>query len=493
MLLRRICASLLAILLTSVAAVASAATELPEPVAALLSTASIPPQAAGIVVMRGNQLLIDHNSSVSMQPASTMKVLTTLAALEQLGPAFRARTELRTSAELENGVLKGDLIVRGGADVDLNEDVLLHLLQALRNQGIRKIKGDVILDRQLFQPARPDVGQPPFDEYPWAYYNVIPDALLTHNNLLRVELRSSASELSLVMLPELEQVKVRAELQLIDAPCASWEKDWRAPEVRRRGEQITVVLHGRYPRNCNKSTSLDVLDHHDFLARLLRAQWRKLGGSLSGEVREAETAGLAPDSRLLAEHQSRALPELLRDVNKNSDNTMARSVFLMLGSLQADAALGSRPLPADESVASTPMRADLAIRSWLQAQRIDATGLVLENGSGLSRLERATPAQLAAVLQAGLRSPWMPEFLASLPIAGTDGTMRRRLKDGPATRRARIKTGTLNGITAIAGYVYDASNQPCIVVAFLNDEHVAGGAGRTVLDGLIDWVARAAP
>ena len=492
MLIRR---TALAALFTAVATLAGSAmaAELPAPISALLDAASIPQQAAGIVVIRGNQTLIDHNSSQSMQPASTMKLITTLAALEQLGPAFRARTELRTTAEVERGVLKGDLIVRGGADVDLNEDVLLHLLQALRNQGIRKIKGDVILDRQLFQPARPDLGQPPFDEFPWAYYNVIPDALLTHSNLLRVELRASASELSVVMLPELEQVSVKADLQLTDAPCASWEKDWRTPELRRRGDQITVVLHGRYPRNCNKSTSLDVLDHHDFLARLLRAQWRKLGGSLSGDVREAETAGLAPDSRLLAEHQSRSLPEVLRDVNKNSDNTVARTVYLMLGSLQADAALGSKPLPADDSVASTPMRADLAIRSWLQAQRISADGLVLDNGSGLSRLERATPAQMAAVLQAGLRSPWMPEFLATLPIAGTDGTMRKRLKDSPAARRARIKTGTLNGITAIAGYVYDAANQPCVVVAFLNDEHVAGGAGRNVLDGLIEWVARSAP
>src|SRR5574343_111245 len=253
MLLRR---TVLATLFTACAALAGSAmaAELPEAISTLLSAANIPQQGAGIVVLRGNQTLIDHNSSQSMQPGSTMKLITTLAALEQLGPAFRARTELRTSGEVENGVLKGDLIVRGGADVDLNEDVLLHLLQALRNQGIRKIKGDVILDRQLFQPARPELGQPPFDEFPWAYYNVIPDALLTHSNLLRVELRASASELAVVMQPEMDQVIVKANLALIDAPCASWEKDWRMPEVRRRGEQLTVVLHGRYPRNCNKST-----------------------------------------------------------------------------------------------------------------------------------------------------------------------------------------------------------------------------------------------
>ena len=154
------------------------AAELPEPVARLMQAAHIPPEAAGIVVMRGNTTLIAHNAQQSMQPASTMKLFTTLTALEQLGPVFRGRTEFITSAEVDNGVLQGDLILRGGADADFNEDVLNHMMQALRNQGIRSIKGDLVLDRQLFQPARPDLGQPPFYEYPWAYYNVVPGVII---------------------------------------------------------------------------------------------------------------------------------------------------------------------------------------------------------------------------------------------------------------------------------------------------------------------------
>ncbi|MYM93807.1 D-alanyl-D-alanine carboxypeptidase/D-alanyl-D-alanine endopeptidase [Duganella vulcania] len=517
------------ILAALIAAGTAHAADLPEPISALLQAAHIPPEAAGIVVLRGDTTLVSHNAQQSMQPASTMKLFTTMTALEQLGPAFRGRTEFRTSAEVVNGVLQGDLILRGGGDVDLNEDVLLHMLQALRNQGIRKIKGDVLLDRQLFQPARPDVGQPPFDEYPWAYYNVIPDALLTNTNLLKLEMRSTGNKLGLVMMPEMDKVGIRSEMKLSDAPCSSWEAGWRSPDVARSGDKIEVVLHGSFPKNCIKSTSVDVMDHHDYLERLLRATWRKLGGSISGEVREADATATAtptaivttspaasampanpdadaspaanadaasaqpsaaPATRLLAEHVSRPLPEMLRDINKFSDNTLARTVFLMLGSLQADPVLGSRPIAPDGSAASTPMRAETAIRAWLQTQRIDANGLVFDNGSGLSRTERATPAQLAGVLQAGLKSLWMPEFLSSLPIAATDGTMRKRLKDSPAALRARIKTGSLKSVIAIAGYVTDDNNQPCIVVAILNDEHVANGAGRTVLDGVIDWVAR---
>jgi D-alanyl-D-alanine carboxypeptidase/D-alanyl-D-alanine-endopeptidase (penicillin-binding protein 4) len=480
-----------------IAAGAVHAAELPEQVSSLLQAAHIPPEGAGIVVLRGDTTLISHNTQQSMQPASTMKLFTGLTALEQLGPAFRARTEFRTNADVADGVLKGDLILRGGADADLNEDVLLHMLQALRNQGIQKIKGDVILDRQLFQPARPDVGQPPFDEYPWAYYNVIPDALLINTNLLKLEMRSTGGKLSLVMMPEMEKVGIRSEMKLIDAPCATWQKDWRTPDTSRHGDKIDVVLHGSFPKDCIQSTSIDVLDHHDYLERLLRATWRKLGGSISGQVREADPpAPTAPDAvpapatRLLAEHLSRPLPEVLRDINKFSDNTLARTLFLTLGSLEADPVLGSRPLAVESSQASTPMRAETAIRAWLQNHRIDGNGLVFDNGSGLSRTERATPAQLAGVLQAGLKSLWAPEFMSSLPIAAADGTMRKRLKDSPAALRARVKTGSLNGVIAIAGYVPDANNQLCVVVAILNDEHVANGAGRAVLDGVIDWVTR---
>lgn len=507
-----------------VAAGAVHATELPEPVVRLMRSAQIPPEAAGVLVLRGDTTLVSHNARQIMQPASTVKLFTTMAALEQLGPVFRGRTEMLSSAPIVNGVLQGDLILRGGADGDFNEDVLGHMLQALRNQGIKTIKGDFVLDRQLFQPARPDIGPPPFDEYPWAYYNVVPNALLINTNLLKVEMRSVGGKLSLAMMPPMDKVGVRSEMTASDAPCPAWENGWRDPGIARDGDKIDVVLHGSFPRDCVKSISVNVLDPHDYLERLLRATWSRLGGKLGGEVREAgaptppslpapaanadtdatapapttppaassspASSAPAPVLRLLAEHVSRPLPETLRDIHKNSDNTLAGTLFLSLGSLEADPALGSRPLPPDASYATTAARADAAIRAWLRQRGIDDTGLVIDNGSGLSRVARATPAQVAGVLQAGLHSLWMPEFLSSLPIAATDGTMRRRLKDSPAAMRARIKTGTLKGVIAVAGYVQDAGNQPVIVVAMLNDERVANGAGRAVLDALIDWVAR---
>jgi D-alanyl-D-alanine carboxypeptidase/D-alanyl-D-alanine-endopeptidase (penicillin-binding protein 4) len=494
-------AALKALFAASLACAGAARAELPAPVVRLLDAAGIPQDALGVLVLRGNTTLLSHGAERSMAPASTMKLVTTIVGLEHLGPAFRGRTELRSSAELAGGVLKGDLILRGGADADFNADALEHMLQALRNQGIETIRGDLVIDRQLFRPARTDLGAAPFDESPESRYNVVPDALLLNTNLLRVELSSTGKQLNLLMMPPLEGVSIESDMALTDGPCARWQESWRTPGyVRDAGGHLSVILHGGFPKNCAKSTSINVLDRNDYSERMFRAAWRRLGGSFTGVVREAApAAGLASapanapgsdagETRLLAEHVARALPEVLRDINKISDNAQARLLYLSLGSLEYDAMLGSRPL-ALAGPDSTAAHAERVVRQWFQRHQIDDAGLVIENGSGLSRAERIRPAQMAALLQAASASLWAPEFLSSLPIAGVDGTMRRRLQDSPAAMRARIKTGALKNVMAIAGYAPDAGNRQCVVVAIIN--HELAGAGRPALDALIDWVATA--
>lgn len=505
------------ILAALLAACGAAHAQLPEAMARLLQAAQIPEDAVGAIVLRGNATLLSHGAGRSMQPASTMKLVTTMVGLEQLGPVFKGRTELRSSADVVQGVLQGDLYLRGGADPDFNEDVLVHMLEKLRSQGVRKIRGDLILDRQLFRPARSDVGIAPFDESPEAYYNVIPDALLLNMNMLRIDLVSTGKDIKLGMLPALDKVAVASAMTLTDADCAKWEDGWRQPDVQRKGGKLTVVLQGSFPKNCARSTSINVLDRNDYAGRLFRSTWARLGGTLAGDVREAGDAGGTPaTARLLAEHVSRALPDVLRDINKPSDNALARTLFLSLGSLQPDPVLGSQPLaPALPAVATpapapapggsdaeavttvattaastTAARAEQVIRAWMQRHGIDDSGLVLDNGSGLSRSERLTPLQMAGLLQVAQKSLWMPEFQSSLPIVAVDGTMRRRLKDSAAAARARIKTGTLRNVVAVAGYVTDAGGEQCIVVAMINHELVGNGNGRKAVDALIDWVAQ---
>jgi D-alanyl-D-alanine carboxypeptidase/D-alanyl-D-alanine-endopeptidase (penicillin-binding protein 4) len=464
----------------------AAKAQLPEPVIQAMTANGIGPEGLGAIVLRGKQVLLAHEAQRSMHPGSTMKLVTTMAALDRLGPIFRARTELRTTAEVADGTLKGDLIVRGGADGDLTVDTMRDMLQTLRSTGIKKIEGNIILDRELFKPARSDLGLPPFDEAPEFPYNVIPDSLLINTNLVQVELRATSIGLQTVMLPEMDGVSLTSNMRLINAECSKWEDGWKIPVVQRSaGGKIKVQLHGTFPRNCSKIIWLNVLDRHDFAERFIRTTWRKLGGKWTGEAMPGSTP---PGTRVLAEHVARALPETIRDINKLSNNVLARSLFLSMGSLETDVELGSKPLPFTGE--DTRLRAEASIRQWLRSYGIDDTGMVLENGSGLSRIERSTPSQMAAVLQIGLGSTWAPEFMASLPIVGLDGTMRNRMRDGPAASRARLKTGTLTGMTGIAGYVPDANNQMCIVVGFINHPLAGNGRGRAVLDALVNWVAR---
>ncbi|MES2151623.1 MAG: D-alanyl-D-alanine carboxypeptidase/D-alanyl-D-alanine-endopeptidase [Pseudomonadota bacterium] len=474
-------------LATLLASMSLAHAQLPEPVSRLLGAAKMPDEAMSALVLRGNTTVLSHLAERPMAPASTMKLVTTMVALDQLGPVFKGRTELRTTGEVVKGVLKGDLILRGGADADFSGEVLEHMLQSLRNQGIRKIGGKLVLDRSLFNPGRMDVGVPPFDEAPEAYYNVIPDALMVNKNMLQLDLRSNGEQLQLVIDPPLEKVSIAGDMSLVDAPCPKWEDGWKAPEVlHERGGKLKVMLHGTFPKNCARTYAINVLDRQDYLDRLFRLSWKKLGGAVSGETVDGTTPA---EARLLAEHLARALPEVVRDVNKPSDNTLARTLFLSLGSLEADAQAGSHPIPGI-STETTFIRSDLAVRSWMRAHGINDAGLILENGSGLSRMERISPLQLASLLKAGLQSKWAPEFQASMPIVGIDGTMRRRLKDSPAAEHARMKTGTLKDVVAIAGYVTDAGGQQCIVVAMINHDLVGDGKGRAALDALVDWVAR---
>jgi D-alanyl-D-alanine carboxypeptidase/D-alanyl-D-alanine-endopeptidase (penicillin-binding protein 4) len=468
---------------------------LPIPVLDALHTAEIPEDAVSVLVLRGDKTVLAHLADRPMQPASTMKLVTTLISLEQLGPVFRGRTELRTTGELKGGVLHGDLVLRGGADVDLSTETLTTMLRALRYQGIRTITGNLVVDRHLFNPARFDLGVPPFDESPEAYYNVAPDAVFVNRNMLQLDLRSTprtdgraATRVRVAMQPDLDGVTVESDMKLIDAECWTWENGWKTPEaVPRAGGGLKVVLHGTFPKDCVASDSINVVDRQEYVGRLVRRIWKSLGGTLAGTAVEGVTP---PDARLLAAHVSRALPEILRDTNKPSDNVLARLLFLSLGALEPDPELGSRPQAAADPAVPTLARSDAAVRTWMRAHGIDDTGLVLENGAGLSRTERITPIQMAGVLQAGLHSNWTPEFLASIPIAGVDGTMRRRLHDSPAAGRARLKTGTLSNVVSLAGYVQDADGRQCVLVAMVNSDRVGNGRGRAVLDALVDWVAR---
>ena len=477
----RLCSMLLPLWLAGCASVVPwAPVGLPPAVAGALQCARLPDSALGVQVAAldtpvGGPVLA-HQAERSMQPGSTMKLVTSVVALDRLGPNHRGHTELLTAAPQQGEVLRGDLVLRGGADPELELPQLWQMFQELRWQGVREIDGDIVLDRRLFRPERPDLGLPPFDESPEFPYNVVPDALNLAGSLVGLELRAEATGVQARLLPPLPGVLIESRLTLNDRPCRDWDDDWTTPQAETGPDgRVTLVLKGAFPRACTQRVALQLFDRDQQAERQLRWLWQDLGGVWHGRVRSGATP---PEARRIARHDARPWGELMRPLNKRSDNVYARLLYLSLG--LADAA-------ANPELTSQAL-ADRVVRDWFMRQGISTDGLVMDNGSGLSRAERISPGQMVGVLRAGLTGPNAADLLMSLPTVGVDGTMRNRLKDSVAAGRARLKSGTLRNVTAVAGTVTDVRGRVWLVAAMLNDE--AAGRARRVLDVLVDWVAR---
>lgn len=465
------------LLLATLALAGCATTAVPDPVQAALDKAGLPADSLGFVLqpLDGSRPALSRRADEPMSPGSTMKLVTATVALEKLGINHRGRTELLAGAAPVGGVIDGPLILRGGADPDLDWPALWWLLRQLRESGVREIRGGLVVDRTLFNPTRLDVGLPPFDEAPEFDYNVIPDALHLNGSLLDLELQAAANGVAARSVPALAGLAVDASaMTLSTRPCKDWDEGWQPAAVQPTGAGWQLRLQGSFPAGCRQLAPLQIVDRQWLVAQAVRQFWAELGGTMGpGDVEAAAPAGAV----VLATHRGRPLAEVMRGVMKRSDNALSRLIYLQLGAQAAQ--------PGEPTLAA----ADRSVRAWFAAHGLSDRGLVLDNGSGLSRSERISPAQLAAVLRVGQAGAQAPELLATLPIAGVDGTLSRRLKDGPATARARLKTGTLRDAVGLAGFVPGADGRPWVFVALLNHPEAAR-KGRPVLDALADWVAQ---
>ena len=467
--LRRRIVALTALFFIDLAAACAWAGELPPTVGKALKDAGIPLHNVAVVVQRvdDRQALLRINPRQAMNPASTMKLLTTYAALELLGPAYTWKTEVLTDAPAAaNGeaTLAGNLYLRGSGDPRLALEQFWLLLRQLRARGITTLAGDVVLDRSAFTLPAHDPAQ--FDNEPLRPYNAGPDALLVNLNSIRLTLRGDAQLRSVDVIAETpnDELRVDNRLQLKGDACGDWREKIKVSVVDGR-----IALAGTYSGECGeKALNLSPWPADVQVGGLLRALWRELGGTLRGSVRPGQTPAGA---RLLAVHESPPLADIVREINKYSNNVMARQVFLTL---------------ADERPASSEA-ATRRVGAWLAGKAIALPELVLDNGSGLSRSERISADGLAQLLLAAWQSPVMPELMSSLPLAGVDGTLRKRLGESAAAGRAHLKTGYLEGVRAIAGYVLDRSQRRWVVVFLINDAKAR--QGKPAIDALLDWVA----
>ncbi len=442
---------------------------LPDDVARALRTGNIPESAVSLWVgaADGGKPLWAHRSDTPRNPASVMKLLTSLASLELLGPAWTWKTDVLTRGTLNAGVLDGDLILRGGGDPFLTWDRLGGLLREVRSRGVREIHGDILLDRSLF--ALPPHDPAAFDGRAVRAYNAAPDALAVNFNAitLRISPRADGGVDAVPTLPFAGlQVENSLRAQAGDG-CPNW-RDLVAPEISAKGESVNVRLPGRFPSACGeKMLNLAAPDPVLMANGVIRAIWQELGGRFSGHVRSAATPA---DASLLTSWQSPPLADALRETDKYSNNLMARQIFLSLALL-------------DGTAPATPEAAATRLRAWMPTRGLDPQQWVIENGSGLSRQERSTAAQLGTLLRAAWMSPRMPEFMAAQPIIGIDGTMKKRLPGTAVAGRGYVKTGTLDGVKSAAGYLLDARGRWIAFAWLIN--HPNADAGDAALEALL--------
>jgi D-alanyl-D-alanine carboxypeptidase/D-alanyl-D-alanine-endopeptidase (penicillin-binding protein 4) len=452
---------------------AEAHAELPATVALALRQAGIPDSHVGIVVREiGNPLpRLAHGEHRSLNPASVMKLVTTLAALDTLGPAHTFKTRIYADGPLADGVLSGNLILQGGGDPALTLERFWLMLRELRERGVRDIRGDVLLDDHYYQldPIDPAA----FDQAPLRPYNAPPSALLVNFNTLNLRLSMSEGSITPRIDPPTSTPALVNQLQNSDAPC----NGWRA-KIERQADSDNLVLTGAYPAACgDQSIPLNLLSPEATLAALFGTVWRELGGLHGGQVRSVSGEDRAPGAApaLLLEFDSPPLAQLVRDINKFSNNVMAKMLYLNLGAQRFEA-------PA------TWNKGDRAVRAWLEERGLEIPELVLENGSGLSRIERISAWSLADLLAYAAARPAYFEFAASLPAVGLEGTQKTRMNGSAMVGAAWLKTGSLNRVRSLAGYVLGPNGSRRILVMLIN--HANAAAGAKAQAALTEWAAQ---
>ena len=444
----------------------AASDALPAAVTAALDRAKVPREAVVAMVQEVGSAKprLTWQADQPANPASLMKLLTTYSALELLGPAWTWSTPVWLQGGVREGVLDGNLVIKGSGDPKLVLERMWLLLRRVQQLGVREIRGDIVLDRGAF--IVPEQSPADFDGEALRPYNVRADALMLNYKAVVFTFTPDPVRgiATIASDPPLAGVRIDASVPLTAGACDDWRGALRADFA----DPMRVRFVGGYAAVCaEKVWAVAYADPDRYNARALLGMWKEMGGRLGGTVRD----GAAPATPPTFEATSPALAEVVRDINKYSNNVMAQQLFLTLGLTQRGA--------------GTPDAAREVIRQWSQ-ERLGASSaaLVVDNGSGLSRESRVSAQLLTRLLLAAWTSPVMPELMASLPVAGVDGTLKR---SRATLGRAHLKTGSLRDVAGIAGYVLANSGRRYVVVAIAN--HANANAARPAFDALVQWAA----
>jgi len=474
---------------------------LPSTITSLLKKYKIPQDNLSIYVrdLHSSQPMLEHNVDILRSPASTMKLLTTYAALKELGPNYSWRTEVWLRGELKQGVLAGDLILKGYGDPFLVYENFWKLVKTLRDKGLKEIQGDVIIDNSFF--SLPTYDPAAFDGKPFRVYNAQVSALMFNFQATRFLFRPVIEDktkgkkrkqtektkskkkkknkkkalsdhkkdhVEIIPLPNIIGFDFDNQVKLRKGKC---RRSHYKPKFS-RDKSGKLIIKGNYAANCKQQfilRSVSTPEEHAFNA--FRDFWTDLHGVLKGHLKIGRVK--AGDKRFHV-YSSPSLGQQIRLINKWSNNVMTRQLLLTLG-----AKLFGAP--------ATPEKGQHAILQVLAKNNIDTKGIQMENGSGLSRTAKITARQMGSLLETAYRDAFMPEFMASLSLPGIDGTLVNRFRKEDLRGRSHLKTGTLNFVTAISGYMLNRSGKRLVVVIQHNGKKTGGGRGAKIQNALLRW------
>jgi D-alanyl-D-alanine carboxypeptidase/D-alanyl-D-alanine-endopeptidase (penicillin-binding protein 4) len=446
--------------------------ELPLSVKNALSYRRVPDHTLSIYVesLDTGELVLSWNEAEPRNPASVEKMLTTLVALDTLEPAYTWKTDVHLLGEVTDGVLDGDLLLKGYGDPYLVTERFWQLLRRIRQFGISTINGDLLIDDSYFDTG--DYDPAAFDREPLRAYNVAPNAMLSNFKVVRYYFQPdvASSRVNVQLDPSLDNLTIVNQLRVANGSCRGYQ---RGITVTPNEDVSRITFSGRFPSGCEIYTmDRTVLSHNEFTFGLFRSLWLESGGRFTGKWKNVVAH---EDLEPVFSFESLPLSDIITKVNKHSNNVMARQLLYTLGA----ETFGP---PGTEAAGRK------VVRQWLASKGMDFAELRLDNGAGLSRESRMTARHLADLLRYAYQSAYMPEYLSSLALSGVDGTLSRRFRKGVLTGMAHMKTGSLDHVSSIAGYFQARSGNRYIVVMLHNHTDIHRGPGEEVQEALLRWL-----
>lgn len=419
-----------------------------------------------VQAVNASEPIVSWKTHTKRFPASVIKLLTSYSALLSLGYEYRWETKFYHTGELSNGVLRGNLIVQASGDPTLENKDIDTIVEQIKAVGIRKITGNIVIDRTIFQISSNNSSG--FDRNIYSPYNAMPDALMFNERKSTVCVTFMGKQAEIRKDVPDQSYQVVNNLKLVNSSCRG-KNAWPQISVN----QSKLVFSGQISRHCGERTVCKVLTK-PYLSfyYALKAKLRSSHVDFKGKM---ELQSTSKKAKYLFSHYSDTLEVIISRLAKESNNVFARQLLLTLGAQQY-----SKP--------STLFKGRKAIEKILGRYNILEQGSTfVDNGSGLSRISTTSAQSLANLLVHGAQH-YGQRWMNTLSIAGIDGTLKNRFSHSAVFGRAWMKTGTINNVSNVAGYVEGITGQRYVVVVLVNNKFAAK-YGRQLANTVIEWVA----